>query len=979
MIILKIYSLHIKRLLGSRQRSTIQQLDLSGFGLELVDMSEFVSLKLLSLSNNRITNSSLDVSGIPSLPHLEHLELDNNEINNLTRLCEFIDRLSELKHLFIQGNKCFKDNNSDLRKRLLNGLQNNRKLGFKIETLNEQPITIDERIQSLEPSLSSDELDDFRSELVVESMNIDESIQVLDLSGKGLKSVRAVQKFINLTHLNLSKNRITNLERQELGNLPRLQSLDIRHNPIQSKQDAIMGLRECDALTQVFLEGFGEFEDPVDYADDLFAALPNIEEIDEHPNSNSLSADVRDAARFLRAIAGGYGVGANRITEVDLSNRGLTDDVFFLVLAGLSQLPVKTLVMSGNPWDSGVGPQQSSYRNYVVAELQQLSILDGVEIGDDERANSIEFVEKEAKKYGVQVKKENWRKTKDQAWIAANARKIKNKDSGPKIKDFKLKSGQGGEDANGGAKIEFSPDETAAKMSTAIAPVMAATGSMLNKVEILIGFFQVYDMVLRIDIDIPWPQVWVDFSMFFDWMSGIFSLDIDLAFDKLEFEVNQDTLSIIKFGATLAIPGLFIFLYHSASRLNHEKWALRYVDNWATTKCRAIFIWLLLLAVSFFIGVMADQPTSLDNLKEGQAPTGKSNSIIALLWIIISSVFFVWYLIIKIFRSNYITKTGRGGSKFFKFWAKSKRALQRASLFVITILYMPVSREIVNSFAPEYDRENCSHLIDDRKCCVKSWDQPCLHGPTLSFSPVQFAAMFFALAYCIGVPLFFSTLIRTGVKEIDIRGYLQKRDDIKSLIVKEKEATKEAEDKKQRKAHKTRVKELNKTLGNFYASMVKQNPKAQAYLYAAYERKFRYYKIIHMLEKISLIIVAAFVGLDSASLRTAASNVVVGAIALFALIARPFNDGMEDAMDVFSRITNTVNVFLAYALLETKIGIGFSSTILMGLNVMNLGLFGFNMIFSPIRHYMAIKQFRVAERLRISNFQNLANQAGVSQ
>ena len=42
--------------------------------------------------------------------------------------------------------------------------------------------------------------------------------------------------------------------------------------------------------------------------------------------------------------------------------------------------------------------------------------------------------------------------------------------------------------------------------------VASATGSILNKLEVIINFFQVYGLVLSLDLDIKWPDLWLDFS-----------------------------------------------------------------------------------------------------------------------------------------------------------------------------------------------------------------------------------------------------------------------------------------------------------------------------------------------------------------------------------------------------------------------------------------------------------------------------------
>ena len=68
-------------------------------------------------------------------------------------------------------------------------------------------------------------------------------------------------------------------------------------------------------------------------------------------------------------------------------------------------------------------------------------------------------------------------------------------DEGPGFSDF------GGGDSNLGQKLD------------AIWSTMASvTGSILTKFEIIINFFQVYGLILVIDLHIPWPDLWTRIS-----------------------------------------------------------------------------------------------------------------------------------------------------------------------------------------------------------------------------------------------------------------------------------------------------------------------------------------------------------------------------------------------------------------------------------------------------------------------------------
>ena len=79
-----------------------------------------------------------------------------------------------------------------------------------------------------------------------------ESIESLDLSGRGLSDVKPLRDVVNVRNLNLSHNQITNI--RVLGRLKNLQNLNLEGNPLQESNKGIAVLHQS-ALTHLNIIG----------------------------------------------------------------------------------------------------------------------------------------------------------------------------------------------------------------------------------------------------------------------------------------------------------------------------------------------------------------------------------------------------------------------------------------------------------------------------------------------------------------------------------------------------------------------------------------------------------------------------------------------------------------------------------------------------------------------------------------------------
>eukprot|EP00474_Spongospora_subterranea_P003659 CRZ04117.1 hypothetical protein [Spongospora subterranea] len=87
-----------------------------------------------------------------------------------------------------------------------------------------------------------------------------------------------------------------------------------------------------------------------------------------------------------------------------------------------------------------------------------------------------------------------------------------------------------------------------------------------------------------------------------------------------------------------------------------------------------------------------------------------------------------------------------------------------------------------------------------------------------------------------------------------------------------------------------KIKEAVEHLDTFYANEVALNPVPQTYLYGAYQRRFRYFKLFQMFQKLAIVLVSLFIPNDLLvkNAKLALGNVLVGLAAILAILFRPY-------------------------------------------------------------------------------------------
>lgn len=616
------------------------------------------------------------------------------------------------------------------------------------------------------------------------------SVALLGLSGQ----------FAQLTELNLSHNNFTQLRGQALHLLPCLALLDLRHNSFASLRGVVRQLERCAYLRKLYLKDSvtaGEAAKPDDYVPDVCSRLRALVSCDDVPNPTPMEPTEMAVAEFLLEFAG---LSPNALVDVDLANRGLSKSGYFVLLNALAQLPsgtVQTLRLENNEWSGGVGPTDSDYRRYAVASLRRLASLDGLKVSDDERANALAALEREQAEFpdflGFKQLCGSWEEPshRDQAVRATDRDRRKRleeeakrarKNRGPGFKD-PLRTGQkadragvvaqraGGDALAGNARAQVT---NAAVALTGLVPEV--TGTLLNKTEILISFFQVYGLVLAInlDIDIELPDVWTQIQRVYSLVPNVLSVDLDLLFERIDINLGAYQ-SMAKFLGGLLCYFFFLLLYVTATSLDSSVWRRRYITQWPTTRARALAVWLFMLLASVAVGILVDL-SSWDRILEGSLPTPRSNTIIAGAAGLVTAVALIWRIVIGVFRKY--AGAEAESTAFIKFWSTWRRAFQRVSLFLLTVAYMPVSRMVLENFAPDYnharlDVNGCAFSDETgRRCCLRIFPEyPCISSPDAYMSWLQLVALFAAVVVVLGLPLFFANLIRQGVRSVDLAGY----------------------------------------------------------------------------------------------------------------------------------------------------------------------------------------------------------------
>ena len=218
------------------------------------------------------------------------------------------------------------------------------------------------------------------------------------------------------------------------------------------------------------------------------------------------------------------------------------------------------------------------------------------------------------------------------------------------------------------------------------------------------------------------------------------SLDIDYVLD-----FNVPYLQQLKFALIMALPAVFMLFYNALGSINKDRWIDRYITRWIQVRSKgwAIYGCFLLLTV---IAGFAYDISSVSRVAKLDWPAPRTNGVILLGVSVFTSLFLLWLVLARIFRSHRLNDHSPNHAQFFEWWLARIFWLRKISLFVLTIIFMPVSRVILSQF--QCFCEEDPWVESAPQCHIIYFpDQQCL---PLEWSVLQGCAIFFGFAYIIG-------------------------------------------------------------------------------------------------------------------------------------------------------------------------------------------------------------------------------------
>eukprot|EP00163_Fabomonas_tropica_P028112 TRINITY_DN5654_c0_g1_i4.p1 TRINITY_DN5654_c0_g1~~TRINITY_DN5654_c0_g1_i4.p1 ORF type:complete len:472 (-),score=79.76 TRINITY_DN5654_c0_g1_i4:723-2006(-) len=388
---------------------------------------------------------------------------------------------------------------------------------------------------------------------------------------------------------------------------------------------------------------------------------------------------------------------------------------------------------------------------------------------------------------------------------------------------------------------------------------------------------------------LPWPQLWLDITLW----TFAFNLNIEFFWD-----INVPFQQYIKFSVVMLFPILLLLLYKV--RLNQANWHRAYVSHWKRTKRRFAIGVLLFVIFTILVVIVADTQAFRQSVREKSVVISRRSLTALLLCCIPGVLYLLWFL----FSATLYRK--RWQDPYF--WYSFEKQKRRLALFFITITYLPIARTILVTY-------KCSPLDNNLETFPAS---PCISG-IRDFLPIHYIAVLFIILYIFGIPVAFFRLIRRGCMEIN-RLYMIPEGLLAIKTLKKIKPTSKSE----KVTHKVTVKRKVQLFKTHYATVVREYESAPSYLYQAYERPYRYFKIVQMAEKMILLVVSLFLISSLDQSLSGGSQVTSAATVLFTftitqIIIGPFSDSFEDRMDQVSRLVNCLNVACGVILFYVRI------------------------------------------------------------
>jgi len=810
-----------------------------------------------------------------------------------------------------------------------------------------------------------------------------------------------ISRYESLTTVDLRDNHLTDLRHSGIEHLKSMHTLDLRVNEFQHLDTLIASLRGCNALRFLYIQyatkNNEETSTPSDYTQVIFSHLRGLERCDEIKNPTCIHLDplAKSAQQLLWKIAR---IGPNNLKRVDLSNRRLPTYLFYDVLSALNYLGVQELLAGGNnEWI-----EHPQYSDVIIIMLgPQFHWLDGVEITDETRMLAYR-ADKQGKESGkitgntvvwndeyesIHASVDEW--IEDMAQVdrgEALERAGSSKNVGEHDVDWRLSMPA----SNAGQQLVSHPGAGASASAGASAAASSANtstlSSVLSKVEIAIKYVQVYGMVLVMDINIPYPQAFKDFSA---WVR-LSTLNLE---DLFDFNVAYQ--KEILFGVVMATPALLLLLYWYFNRLSgrEKEWAHAYIDRWSFIKWRAFALWLVgcIIAIACSLLLISNQE-SIDRMNDGGQPTPESLTWCLLFLAFLSLWYLIWFKIVRTFQRHWTMDKGANKVDFKQKWLNLCFWAQIILLLAITALYLPVARVILIQFSCDYvpdPNDSVESRLSNADECFPN-----------SVNGMQVAAFLFGTVYIIGLPLFLIRLIREGIAVVmnlntlherlgrEIRELKMENKKIKNALKQEQKnfPTLDNHGTANKPEVEARLKRIqhHETLIAQNVALIERKSKQQrreyfhrindpirklasTSLYAAYEYPYRFWKIFQLAQALLLVCISLFVpatwgGFDQP--RLLLGLLVIATCLGAAAFIRPYYDNYENWMEILAGMANLITVFVALGLEYhlSWLTTSRADTILLVANVAACAAFVLVIVIVPFRIWRQKRRARKAAK-----------------
>ncbi|KAL0212604.1 hypothetical protein RCL1_006230 [Eukaryota sp. TZLM3-RCL] len=951
----------------------ISELNLSEHGLSVIDLSPFTSLERLYLSKNGLNNDALRTSNIDKLKKLTFLDISGNRIKDLNLIAELIDCLPSISEIIVNDNPA--TSSSSHRESLLKKLECIKSPMCTLTKINGQAINLDELCRFA--GISSKELNSFKISVLAFRQGVANGAVSLDISGIGITSLSGISSYPNLLELNASNNEISELNIEDMSALISLKSINLKSNKIKDFSIFLETLSYCPSLQQIsILNSTGDklTESLDNYLLETSKTLRGVLIIDEEYNEHCLNENQISALNFLSQF-GTFSI--NRVHSIDFRPfaNSITEAHFVAVLRALSYLPIIRLNID-IPAFKGI----SNLRFMFIFMIPTLISLNGTIITLEEKSNAYSICAKLAKKSGLDFLKHpapylltpvsaallvasaelTGSSQKGPGALTVAANKL-----GPDVKGNSVnpeKLAPEGEAPGTPAGTPSEPPKTPPEINLNLdsvknvaenfgkhvsnayssvlrLPFFMSMGSFLNKLEIITGFFQVLALIFAfsININIKFPDfliiyykyLTIPFTINFDW--------IDVLLAKIDDSFNEYIL-YAKFGFFMLLPIIFLIFYFYDFDVG--KWTEKYVIQWPRHRFMILMTWIFGLITTFLIGTLIIDPESFDLVLNHQWPSPSAMGFILAIGGSWSLLVFLYYLNATIFRNHHDDPA---------YWFRYIKAKKRICLFSLTITFMPVCRIILVNFVCNDD--GYLDIAPDHKC-----------GETFQdFSLFQIISFALGLLFIIGIPLFFFLLIRRGVKLIVLNYDIENKEFIAQEEIRKLNQFKP-------NGFKQRIKEIKKEIKKDYSVACQEFTTPQSYLFSAYRKSLRYWKIAHMLEKSLLLAWTVFLAsrVDYGKLTVGLSSITLSFFFVIGMITRPMADYYEVLMDNVSRGAAVLTAVAATLMSSdwyqnsSSFLIDIFEPALIVVHVVNSAFLGLMMFIAPIKSFISVRQLKAA-------------------